>query len=96
MRLEELEPRHRRMIYDAARPARASIARFKAIGVYLTDSLGTDTETTALRDLWLRATLLEDLAVRLAWLISVLKPAGDELTAQTSARPPTSPWRADT
>ena len=68
MRVEELVPRHQRMLTEAARPVKASIARFEAAGVYLTDALGTDTETMALRDLWLRATLLDDLEDRLAWL----------------------------
>ena len=56
------------MLTEAARPVKASIARFEAAGVYLTDALGTDTETMALRDLWLRATLLDDHEDRLAWL----------------------------
>ena len=71
LRIEELEPRHRRMLQEAARPVKASIARFEAAGVYLTDALDTDTETTVLRDLWLRATLLDDLQDRLRWLISM-------------------------
>ena len=58
------------MLHEAAWPVKASIARFEAAGVYLTDALDTDTETTALRDLWLKATLLDDLEDRLTWLIS--------------------------
>ena len=70
MRIAELVPRHERMLHEAARPVKASIARFKAAGLNLTDALGTDTQTTALRDLWLRATLLNDLEDRLYWLTS--------------------------
>ena len=58
------------MLQEAARPVKASIARFEAAGLHPTDALGTDTETTALRELWLKATLLDDLEDRLTWLIS--------------------------
>lgn len=91
LRVDELVPRHWRMLQDAARPVQASIARFEAAGVYLTNSLGTDTGRTALRDLWLRATLLDDLCDRLAWLNGTRQSAGAEVTVQTSRA--SGPWR---